>query len=270
MKKNLILLMAIIMAVMSLPSCSEDNPAESSSDITDYFPMLLDSWWKYENHVLDSATGQPIGDAEYDSMAVTNNAAEKLSKTVTEFTTWDLVDGNAQAPVMDYFYMEGDKLYAFSDLIARQLDLGSSLPIPISIDEMWVKIADPGASSWQIFQQPLKDIPIDIGVQVSLNGTFTISGNKKEISTTEIAGNDVKTQRYEILFVIKGVVDTGILGNKDLTVEARYSVWFAEGIGIVKTELKPFKAVIQGLYEFPFEGAQSVLTDHYVPTQLPD
>ncbi len=270
MKKNLILLMAIIMTVISLPSCSEDNPAESSSDITNYFPLILNSWWKYENHVLDSATSQPIGDAEYDSMAVTNNAAEKLGKTVTEFTTWDLVDSNAQAPVMDYFYMEGDKLYAFSSLIARQLDLGSSLPIPISIDEMWVKIADPGASSWQIFQQELTKIPIDIGIPVSFTGTFTISGNKKELITTEIAGNNVKTQRYEILFVIKGVVDTGILGNKDLIVEARYSVWFAEGVGIVRSELRPFKVVIPGLYEIPFEGTQSVLTDHLVVQDLPE
>ncbi len=269
MKKSIVLLMAVIIVAVSLNSCSEDDsPTNGSIDIVDYFPMEQNSWWKYENHVLDTADQKPIGDAEYDSVAVTNEDVDKLGKTAYEFTTWDIVDGKAQDPIKDYFYMEGDQLYAFSDLISRQLDLGTSLPIPIEIDDRWVKIADPNEGSWEIFEQKMEGVPIDLGVPTSFTGDFKITGNKKE-TATDIAENNVTTQRYEILFVIKGIADAGVLGSYDLLIEARYSVWFAEGIGIVKTELKPFKAVIKppigNPIEMPFEGAQSVLKDHNVP-----
>lgn len=268
MKKNLILLIAIIMVVVSLPSCSEeDSPTNGSSDITNYFPMILNAWWKYENHVIDSETNQPTGEAEYDSMAVTKNDAVKLDSTAYEFTTWDIVNGQAENPTMDYFYKEGKKLWAFSDLINSQLDLGVELPLPLELEDMWVLVADPDGTQWKIYEKDIPKTTIDLdGNEAEFTGTFEITNTNAGTEDIEIGGDTFSARKYRIAFNILGnAVPLAFPVPIAVTMKTVYSVWFVEDIGLVKTYLEPVVITVAGEIASTFDGSQSVLMEHYIP-----
>jgi hypothetical protein len=256
-----ILLALVASSLLMLTNCSEDNnPSDNNGDTKSFYPMKVGNYWIYENNDLD-IDGKYIDDTfTMDSIVITA-VEEQYGKSSFKHVAYTKTDVNDtwEYDSETYFYSEGDKLYGSFDYIAPSDDL----PLPIEFTPGWVLLADPTASaSWIIFEQEFVDQDFEFsGLNLVVNGDFTITGKKGKTKTHDNDGKPVTARETILSYKFDGTANYII--DFDLKFEIVGHLWYAEGIGLIEYTTDPTTISVPG-FSFDIEGNESLLTRYLI------
>lgn len=247
MKKALITAISIMGLILFLNSCSDDDPVKPTPNPTivanNYFPVTVGSWWQYQNHEFNK--DGTIDDAKtYDYKMVSNKIEVKAGKTSAVFQIQDL-NGNKIEDNQFYFTTK-EQIWSYTKLLP-------TLPftLPISLTDSWFKVGDEKGTEWVLHTEYLKNVSIEFsGVTIILDDTLKITMKNEGIQSVNYgANNDItvdaivykKTVSYGGNAKFAGIVQIQI----PFDVVSYY--YYAEGIGLVRSELKPFAVSYSGM-----------------------
>lgn len=244
--------------------CSDDddnNPTNNNGD-KDYYPMKVGNFWIYENNDLDINGDYIDGTFSMDSVVITE-VGTVHGKSGFKHVSYMKEDVNDawEYDSETYFYSEGDKLYGLFEYIAPD---DEELPLPLEFEEGWILLADPTANNpWQIFSQNFEDQEFTYeGISLTINGDFTITGDKGETATFEHEGNSVTAQEYVFEYEFIGTANFIVDIQFDFTITAH--LWFAENIGLVEFTVDPTTVALGSYFSTDIEGSESVLDRYFV------
>ena len=240
-----------------LSSCSSDNSTNNTQPENIEF-LLTGNYWIYERYYIDSLGNKKSGNSYSDSTFIEGKEdilgknAFKM-KTVTEGTD----------DVENYCYSEGEKFYMHSDFINSTLkemlkDLYEKLPI--SIEDMWFCIADYTNNSWLIKIDTIPTTEIVSGI--SINGTFTINGEKGITKNISVGTKSFNAQEFKLILKFEGYIS--LLPTTKQAFTIRIHTWFDKKTGILLQTYDESKFAIPGLVTYPFEGFERKLIRYNV------
>lgn len=277
LKSSLVILGFV--SIIGFSSCTDDDtttgPDNSAPSISKAFVTTTGSYWIYQNQETDS-TGKIDSSipTTFDSTIVKSNYSLD-GKNASEFLTYTseaLGVPSMVEPSTAIYAKEGEKVYINSANFLG--DFSEGLPIgDISGVEKWLTIMQ-DASSWDILTFPivvddLSDFPLlpveDLPVKIQLRGDFTVSGKKLGNEEITINGTKYQAAKYQTITSINAKVQLGedylFVFKKDsdvvtITIPTETNIWIVNGIGIVKTETKPFstKVTIVPTFKTILEG----------------
>ncbi|MBI5325582.1 MAG: hypothetical protein HZB41_10000 [Ignavibacteriae bacterium] len=257
--KLLILILSSIIIVF-LNSCSGDNPTNTGQQGNFTF-LNVGDWWIYERYLIDS-TGNISGNKTIDSTFITETETV-MGKLAFKMKTVTVGSEDEE----NYCYTEGEKFFIHSDFVNRQIEkLLEKLPIqlPISLDDMWVKIADYTSNSWLV---KIDTIPAtEIVPGVTITGTFTINGEKGIYKNMTVNSKSLSAQEFKLIFVFDGFINQSVKQSFKITVHT----WFDKKVGILlqTNDQSRFDIPLSGSYVF--EGYERNLIRYNIFEIKPD
>ncbi len=246
-------------SLIGFSSCTEDTtttPDNSSPTIGKAFITTTGSYWIYQNQVLDTngIIVTALG-STFDSTFVKSNYSLD-GKQATELATFTIdapgVPATGEASI-EIYAKEGEKVYVNTTNLLS--DMGEGLPFDIgdisNIDKWLVLLQD--ASNWDILTFPI-NVPnfnfVDgLPVTLQLAGNLTLKGKKVGEEDITINGTKYRAAKYTTISSVVAEIQLGedfiLIGRKGtqlatLTSPTETSIWIVNGIGIVKTDTKPF------------------------------
>lgn len=264
-KLGLLGLCAVILA-----SCGDDDPVQPT-DSDNYFPTAPGHYRTYDNYTIDEESNEKTMSGR-DSV-VAGETAMKDGKNATEYTSfeWNAEGGSYVAPgTKQYYAFESNgKLYAYSDMLGRMLDLGgedSPLDIPLDLPDQWILLADANATgNWPILTHVIPEFEQDFGITTAkVNLTLTITG-MKAVKENVTVGSQVfqGAKKFVTTFRMTG---TAKANGLPLTVPIDFGTtvdtWYVKDIGMVKSYMAPFKIELEGFDEFSIDGRESLIINY--------
>lgn len=228
MKTKIVLLLSIAFAFY-LSSCSSNdnstNPNPPGNG--DYYKLKTGNYWVFNSASTDPETNEVTTTRDSSIIVGQETIA---GKEAFKYQTYS--DGEDEG--FNYEYSENGSLYVLLKSLLPEdgmlPDLGSSL------DNIWVKVADPNATAkWTIYSLDLTDIPLEFeGTQLKFSGNLTFEGLKGDKVIVPVMGKDQTAQKYTMNAVIKlSTKIQGIPVPVEFTVPTNF--FYVDGIGLVKT-----------------------------------
>jgi len=247
-------LLSIVFVVLS--SCSSDNPTDNNQQ-GDFTFLKIGNWWINENYIIDSL-GNKTGNSTTDSTFIAETEV-KLGKTSFKLKT--KVTGGED--VENYCYTEGEKVFLFSDFINRTIKtMMKDLPVelPIALEDMWFKIADYNSNSWLINIDTIP--PTEIISGVTINGTFTVSGEKGVSKNMNVNSKSFSAQEFKLIFKFEGYVSLAPSVKQTFTITIHS--WFDKKVGILLQTYDESKFILPIMGTYTFEGFEKKLLRYNV------
>ncbi|MGC8748088.1 MAG: hypothetical protein ACP5RR_04295 [Candidatus Kapaibacteriota bacterium] len=244
----------LFVSLLFVSSCSEDNSTSNNPPPANqsYFPTTVGSFWKYYEYEIDSlGVKVPNSDDTVTTQVVANMSIQGKNAAVFVST-----QSKSQTIDTSFYAYENNKVYSFLSLFNNEF-------IPIKDANQWVVVADFNQSDWIILKDTTLanvDLP-DVGTMIP---TVGIRGREGNTTTLVVKGKSVSAQEFIITFSLKVKLQ---IPNVPLPINLNFDViqhtWYAQGIGIVKSRLDPFK-VGAVFFEQNFNGNQSELIDYQI------
>ncbi|MDX9791471.1 MAG: hypothetical protein WC313_10795 [Candidatus Kapaibacterium sp.] len=223
MKQIISLFLLATAGLYLLSSCSEEKSTTPSD--RNLFPETNGSYWIYNSTYVEDGEDK----TETDSTVAVGKETIK-SQSATKFAVY--VEG--QEVETYYRYSNDSKLYALPSELLSQ-DIVAIIPSDLLPDE-WVVVADDKADNWEMFQFNVENIPLEFsGVSAVLNGQLKVTGIKGGSTSLTIDGSTVNAQEFTTKINYTGQINYSGM-NIDLPFEIITKHYFADGIGLVKTE----------------------------------
>ncbi len=252
-------------------SCS-DNAVLDEEDKTDnLFPLFSEpgNYWIFEHFTIDTnnkidASIPPAIDSVFFA------GTEPRINRQAYIYRYKRIQGTGTPLADQYFYREGNKIYAHSDIIMNFTGF-DKLPIdlPIKFDEQWFLWINPSASKWEIAEKTLTNDTIVIPNQaiLKLNGKITLSGQSLGKETIKIKDKNHKAHKFTISLVFDIKVDI-IIENQKIPGTIKFTrnihYWYVNKIGCVRQLLTTVKYNIPLVGSQTFYGYDATLIDYSV------
>ena len=263
MKKQLLILTALLGFSLMLFSCSDDKTTtpEEKDDVT-YFDNSVNSY-TYDEYDLDT-TNNPIEETRHQDSLQMSQVMTKDDKNATEYKVFTNVDSSYNQVENEYYAGETNKLYAhlsvFQSMFANIESDGFTLEALFNGAGNWFLVADAKATgAWTIFNGKVNFIlPIlgstdaDVNITMKKNRTQSVTIDGKAVTV------DVNTYTANIIAIASG---------QEINIDVTGEFWVAPKIGVVKSNVKSFALPIIGT---PIVGTERVLVKYTVQTSLED
>ncbi len=248
-------LLSIVFIVLS--SCSSDNPTNNNPQ-GDFAFLNIGNWWIYERYVIDSA-GNKSGDSYFDSTFVTETEVVLGRTGAFKVKT----ENEGIEDIEDYYYTEGEKCFIHSDFINHTLKIMLKEmydKLPISLEDMWVKLADYNNDSWLVKVDSIP--PTEIVTGVTINGTFTISAEKGITKSMTVSSKSFTAQEFKLIFKFEGYMS--LAPTNKLTFAITVHSWFDKKVGILLQTYDESKFAVPLFGTYMFEGFEKKLLRYNV------
>jgi hypothetical protein len=287
--KTLAMFALMAFVVVSCDDNDNSNDPEPTPEPTaNYYPSGDMSYWVYKNHIVESNSGEEAGVASYDSVYVSDVAV-------------DAVNGNktyTHNSIKDFTEMAGDKkeettVFRYdADAMELRADLGYLMPasnVVLNIikeylgaylpEETFVKIADfdaPVDTTWKLLMPievdttikasefpGLGDIPMVKDLVIE-DIKYEIEGKVSPSKNISIDAIDRLCEVSTITHRLSGSAPAGYLGTLNITIDMNIINYYADGIGLVKTEMVPVTVNLIGAEHQLSSGQNSYILRHNV------
>lgn len=262
MKTSIYKLLFIILVSTLFLSCSENTVTDEEDNSDNLFPLTVapTDYWIFERLTLDSNNKidndiPPINDSAFVA------GTEPRLNRQAHIYRYKRIKGSGKPLPDQYFYKEGNKIWAHSDIITNFTGF-DQLPInlPIKFDEQWFLWIDPSSSNWKIAEKKLTNDTIVIPNQaiLVLNGKIELygEGKGKETIKIKIKNKNHKAHKYTMSLVFDVKV-TIIINNIPVPGEIKFTrrihYWYVNNLGCVRQLLETVK------YNVPLVGLQTFL-----------
>jgi hypothetical protein len=251
MKNLLLLLLALPFLIIA---CS-DEPTEPGKEYN-YFTFGPSNWF-YETVELDTLGNVVPEVLKYDT-TINMGTSQFAGKSCNKLG----FSGTDKIAVFHYFYAENNKQY-YADSKYIQPDLADTgFDFPIDFPEQWVKIADLDASEWKVLDYDVPSFTYDTPVgPATITGKIAIKGKKGSVSTITYKGKSYSAQLFTITYAFTGKASI-LIFNYDVVFNADVNYWYADGIGLVQRENKPFGVSVPSVLEEKVGGSRSFLMEY--------
>jgi hypothetical protein len=253
---RLLSLTLLLVVLVLLNSCSSDNPTDNNQE-GDFTFLNTGNWWLYEKYIIDSL-GNKTGNSTNDS-TYTDGTESILGKTAFKIKT---ISPGAE-DVVNYCYTEGEKYFMYSDFVNQVINkMLVNLPVqlPISLDSMWVKMADYNSNSWLVKIDTIP--PTEIFPPITISGTFTVSGEKGTTKNMTIESKSYTAQEFKLIFKFKGIIS--ILPSVEQEFTITIHSWFDRKVGILLQTYDESKFNLGAVGSYTFEGFEKKLLKYSV------
>lgn len=240
--KNSFKYILLISLLIFTVSCSDDDDNKKSTSTTNYYPLTSGSYWVYLKAEV-KADGS-LGSTIYERNEVSET--EVISgKNTTKINTYEGdAPNNIGIEVIESnnYYSENGKTYASISYIDRLLSveaLGVNIPKPTNVD--FIKLIDENASSWNVIEIPLNELPLQYqGQEIRLTGKATLKAKSlgEKLYTNLALSLNGNSAAYEYEFEISGNVSFIIVGQNvpagTISIKSTIERWFMKDVGQVK------------------------------------
>ncbi|TAL70409.1 MAG: hypothetical protein EPN82_02015 [Bacteroidetes bacterium] len=250
---------SFIIALLS--SCSSDNPTNNTQQ--GKFEFLFDgNWWVYERYYIDSLGNRKSGNSYSDSTFI-EGTEDILGKTAFKMKT--VTEGSED--MENYCYTQGEQFFMYSDFVNQVLSsMLKNLPVelPISLDSIWVKIADYNSNTWLV---KIDTVPsTEIAPGVSINGTFTVSGEKGITKNITVNSKTFNAQEFKLIFKFEGYISALPTVKQTFTITVHS--WFDKKVGILLQTYDESKFTTPLMGTYTFEGFEKSLLRYNVKGKI--
>jgi hypothetical protein len=238
-------------------ACSDDS-TEPSKDSAGYFPSNIGSYWVYERFSTDTLKNPIVESLSEDSSVIISEAVTYLNHSAYLQNTYS----DIAETMSDYFYSENYALHGTLFYVMPREIRSGVIPLPFEITDRWVKIADPNATTWDIFDTTLTNVDYSLpGIGTfKFTGTFSVKGEKKSQSVVQIGEEGSKTNVNAQQFDIVNTLEGKISGTIPVSISTKLHLYYADNIGLVKQELDPFIIDINYILGKFHQGIQGYIT----------
>jgi len=253
MKSKILLIFAVALAFY-LSSCSSDDNSTNPTPTGDYYKLSTNNFWVYITTDTDPET-EEITTGKDSTVIISQETKEGKSA----FKMKTFTDGEDMGET--HQYSENGVLYT---LLTDFLPDDGLIPIPDDqFDNVWVKIADPNTSKWELINLNLTDIPFPYnGLELNVSGSLKLEGVRSVKVIVNVMGKDYTTQKYTINSIIEA---TTKVGNLPITIKATIPThfYYADGIGLVKSQTESVEVNL-GLTSIKTPASESILINYNV------
>lgn len=236
-----------IILILLVVSCSDTgtNPdAKNYSNVKDYLPMKLNSWWVYDNYELDE-DGNRSGSPETEKQ-ILDNIDVSGDTSFIHISTYDY---NTDQNINEIIYKIVDNKVFSGQFFDIQM------PFPIEQQEMLMLDFD--KNEWEVIDLKNETIVVfNQSINVSLKG----DAQKSYIEEITVKGKTISCQTVDYDFNLKADFifnDTPININTDF--EAK--VWLGVKTGIVKVETDPIE-INMVVFQQTIPAQENILKDY--------
>ena len=244
----IILLTSIGLLLNSCGSDDDDDNGGNNNPNSSYYPLEIGSYRTYE------LTG---AEADMDSTTVVGMETRGGFEAY-QVDSYALMNGNWEMNGSSYYRTEGSKVFVEADYFNSLIY--DFIQEPIFGDD-WMLVLDPDQSGDEvIFEQDLSGIFLEIpGFSLELkNVTITLMNEGLQNVVTPGYTGDAMLQRVQIQLNARYLI-------VDIPLNANIDNYYADGIGLVKSDVGAFEIDVQG-QKVPLREAQSSdLKSYYVP-----
>lgn len=235
MKNIKILFTAVFVAIVFWGCSSSSEP--SKPDYTKYLPNKVGTYWVYEWYDVDENGNKNPESRTIDSMFVVGPAT-KGGKACTEYKT---VSDNDTAS--SFMYVEGSKIYTFSDALSTDL-----FPLPI---EQWIIMADFEGTTWVIMKDTtIKGIEVPNSPGVTIDVTIGATATKGGTKPILVGSQTFTAQEFTMNFKIVGK----LAGLEIVNFTKVIKNYFVQDIGLIQSSSDANKVNILGMGETVIPG----------------
>jgi hypothetical protein len=262
MKKALITAISIMGLILFLNSCS-DEPVTPTPTPTltanKYFPATVGSWWQYQNHEFNE-DGTIDESKTYDYKMVSSKIEVKAGKTSAVFQIQDLTGTKIEDN--QFYYTTKEQIWSYTKLIPDM-----DFTLPIALTENWFKVADENGTEWVLYTEYLKNVNIEFNsVTIVLDDTLSITMKNEGMQTVNYGANNEKSveaivYKKTVAYGGNAKVAGAIPVQIPFAVETYY--YYADGIGLVKSEVKPWSVGAMGMNIYNY-GNEQILVEYEV------
>lgn len=207
----------------------------------DYFPNRKSNYWVYERFVLDSNNINQQATRQVDSLVIQYNP-KILGYDAFGLQTYR---GNQRINDTSYYAQIGPVIYQYRSPI--------NFPL-LQFPRRWMKIADFVGGSWSVFDTTLNNASTS-GLPFTISGTIQSNATRTPNEQVTVYGNQYSAQK-----VVTATIYNITLNQQFLPIPitfnttSRESIWFVDGIGIVKSEVTSAKIAIPILGSLGIDG----------------
>jgi hypothetical protein len=207
----------------------------------DYFPRTKGNFWIYERFTLDSNNNNQAATRQVDSLVI------EYTPKIQGYDAFGLQTYRANQRIADtsYYAQIGPILYQYRSPI--------NFPL-LQFPRRWMKIADFVGGSWSVFDTTLNNASAS-GLPFTISGTIQSNAIRTPNEPVTVNGNQYSAQK-----VVTSTIYNITLNQQFLPIPitfnttSRESIWFVDGIGIVKSEVTSAKIAIPILGSLGIDG----------------
>jgi hypothetical protein len=253
-----------LLAIILVSACSKDKsstPTNNNNSNNSYFPMTMNTYWVYNNYLIDTLNKTSTVAVSHDSTFVAGTIT-KLNHLASIFRT-NSVDTAGQTSTTDsYFYTTATRVFLHSSYFDNMFQ---AIPAPLNsmfkIQEQWLPVVDQEVNNWLILNQPI-DTSASFG-GFKITGTIQVLGSKGNTKTLLIEGKSYLAQDYIMTFNFQGSVNVaGFPVSIPITRISHF--YFVENIGMVENKMENSEMTIPILGSFKTGGNDQVIQKFYI------
>ena len=259
MKKQLLILTALLGMSLMLFSCSDDDTTTGPGDGDDkeYVNSEIKTY-VYNEYDLNFAD-DPVDGTEHQDSLVYEQEADKDGKTAQEYKVYTNAEGSYMEDGTNYYSGENGKLYvhlSFFQKLAGNIEAeGFYLSSIFDSAGDWFLVADANAEQnkpWTIFDQT---VTLELPTVGSTQADVVITMQHEGFDAVNSPSNEsYSSEKYGMKIAISANV-SGI----PVTINADGSFWVATEIGIVKNNIETFNLPVIGT---EIAGTESILVSY--------
>lgn len=258
MQKLIYQLLVFSIILITISCSSSDNSTNNPPPSKTYFPMKEGNYWVYNSVETDPNTNQVT--TSRDSSTITGKF-EVLGRMAYKFQNFS--DG--QKTEDSHQYIENEQLYR----LLLEIIPGGLFNIPGGqIENKWLLVANMNSSNLDGYEFSFPEVPFDFGgTQINISGKVKIEGKKGDkVVLSNIMGKELIAQKFTHNFIINA---EGKLPNIPLPIKLTeiiipYHTYYAEGIGLVKSETESADVSIAGAFNFKTPSSVSTLVNYKI------
>ncbi len=260
MKSKFNLFMLLSFLSIFIFNCSENAVVDDEDNSDNLFPLeVLEGKYRiFERLMLDSNNKIDLNVPAVNDSTFIAGTEPRLNRQAFIYR-YKRIKGTGKPLPDQYFYNEGPKVWAHSDIIMNFTGF-DQLPInlPIAFDEQWFLWIDPTSSNWKIAERKFNNDTIVIPNQaiLVLNGKMELHGERMGKETIKIKEKNHKAHKYtmSLVFDIKVTI---VINNIPVPGEIKFTrkihYWYINKLGCVRQLLETVK------YNVPLVGLQTFL-----------
>ncbi len=258
MQKFIYQLLVFSIILITIGCSSSDNSTNNTPTTKTYFPMKEGNYWVYNSVETDPNTNQVT--TSRDSSIITGKF-DVLGKMAYKFLNF--ADGEKTED--SHEYVENEQLYR----LLLEIIPGGLFNLPSGqIENKWLLVANMNSSNLDNYEFNFPEFPFDFnGTQINITGKVKIEGKKGDkVVLNDIMGKEMIAQKFTHNFIInaEGKLPDVPLPIKLTEIVIPYHTYYAEGIGLVKSETESAEVSVSGIFNFKTPKSVSTLVNYKI------
>lgn len=221
-------------ATFFIASCSDETTPTADKN---YYPLTVGNTWTYDVVETEDTTGtvREIPESKYTTTTTVDASLTYEGRSANRLVNkYDKVDMPQDTT---YISKSGSQIYTYIALSAGDIGgLGSAL----NFGSRWMLTVDPNQTTWTMLDTTITGLTISIPNlgDVPAKAVIKVTGSKGGTSSMTVGTQAVTAQEFSTVISLNMVLTTP-LGEQTVPVSLTNKTYFAEDIGIIKSEAIP-------------------------------